>query len=161
MDENRLRSAHYLGVTALIILLILSGGFISGELKKASQPPEYTGFHDIVINDFVDENFSCNGDLALGKALFSTNCQRCHLVDRKLTGPALKYVESRWSDTTNLYAWIKNSQKFLLTGDKYANDLFKQYNTIMPAFPELQDSDIASILCYIKATGNVYNRVVQ
>lgn len=88
---------------------------------------------------------------AEGKALFTEKCQRCHLVDRKMTGPALNYVKSRWADTTNIYKWVKNSQGFLQTGDKYANDLFKQYNSVMPAFPELQDADIANILTYIDA----------
>lgn len=88
---------------------------------------------------------------AEGKALYQSKCQRCHLVDKKLTGPALQNVRTRWADSTNLYAWIKNSQSFLGTGDKYANDLYKEYNSVMPAFPELKDADIADILVYIDA----------
>ncbi len=90
---------------------------------------------------------------AEGKVLFQSKCQRCHLIDKKMTGPALMGVKDRWADTTNLYKWIKNSQGFLGTGDKYANDLFKQYNSIMPAFPELQDADIADILAFITTEG--------
>ena len=71
---------------------------------------------------------------AEGKVLYQSKCQRCHLVDKKLTGPALQNVRTRWADSTNLYAWIKNSQSFLGTGDKYANDLYKEYNSIMPVF---------------------------
>ena len=88
---------------------------------------------------------------AEGKVLYQSKCQRCHLVDKKLTGPALQNVRTRWADSTNLYAWIKNSQSFLGTGDKYANDLYKEYNSIMPAFPELSDVDVADILVYIDA----------
>ncbi len=88
---------------------------------------------------------------AEGKVLFQSKCQRCHLVDKKLTGPSLQNVRTRWADSTNLYAWIKNSQSFLGTGDKYANDLYKEYNSIMPAFPELSDADIADMLVYIDA----------
>ncbi len=87
---------------------------------------------------------------AEGKALFQGKCQRCHLVEKKMTGPALAGVQARWSDSTNLYKWIRNSQAFLATGDKYANDLYKQYNSIMPAFPELKDGDITDILTYIE-----------
>ncbi len=88
---------------------------------------------------------------AEGKALYQSKCQRCHLVDKKMTGPALQNVRTRWSDSTNLYSWIKNSQAFLGTGDAYANALYKEYNSIMPAFPELKDADIADILVYIDA----------
>lgn len=87
-----------------------------------------------------------------GKALFSQNCASCHAVNKKLTGPALAGVEDRWSDKKNLYAWIKNSQAFLKTGDAYANKLYNEYNKIaMNQFPNLSDKDIDAILTYIKA----------
>lgn len=87
-----------------------------------------------------------------GKALFSQNCASCHAVHKNLTGPALAGVEDRWSEKNNLYAWIRNSQAFLKTGDKYANDLYLRYNkTQMNAFPALTDADIDAILAYIKS----------
>lgn len=95
-------------------------------------------------------NTSFAGD-AEGKVLFQSNCQRCHLIDKKMTGPALAGVRSRWSDSTNIYKWVKNSAAFLATGDKYANDLKREYKSDMPAFPQLKDQDIADILVYIDA----------
>jgi mono/diheme cytochrome c family protein len=87
-----------------------------------------------------------------GKALFSQNCASCHAVNKKLTGPALAGVEDRWSDKKNLYAWIKNNQAFLKTGDAYANKLYNEYNkTAMNLFPALTDKDIDAILAYIKS----------
>ena len=87
-----------------------------------------------------------------GKALFSQNCASCHAVNKKLTGPALAGVEDRWSDKKNLYAWIKNNQAFLKTGDAYANKLYNEYNkTAMNLFPNLSDKDIDAILAYIKS----------
>jgi cytochrome c2 len=88
---------------------------------------------------------------AEGKELYTTNCARCHMIDKKLVGPALQGVRDRWPDSTNLYKWIKNSQAFLQTGDKYANDLFREYNSVMQAFPDLTDANIADILLYIDA----------
>ena len=88
-----------------------------------------------------------------GKALFSQNCASCHAVDKKLTGPALKGVEDRWSgNRKNLHAWIKNSGSYLKTGDKYTNDLFKEYNGVsMTAFDgALDDKQIDAILDYVK-----------
>ena len=60
---------------------------------------------------------------ANGQALFSSNCASCHAVHKDLTGPALAGVEERWGDKERLYAWIRNNQAFLKTGDKYANEL--------------------------------------
>jgi cytochrome c551/c552 len=86
-----------------------------------------------------------------GKALFSANCASCHAIDKKLTGPALMGVEDRWPDQKKLYAWIRNNQAFLKTGDAYANNLYNEYNkTAMNLFPNLTDAEIGAILKYIK-----------
>ena len=51
-----------------------------------------------------------------------------------------------------MYAWIKNNQAFLKTGDAYANKLYNEYNkTAMNLFPNLADKDIDAILAYIKS----------
>jgi len=90
-------------------------------------------------------------DPAKGKALFQTNCASCHNVHKKLTGPALAGVEDRWPDKKLLHQWIHNSASVLATGDKYANDLFNQYNkTAMTAFPQLSNEEIDDILAYVK-----------
>ncbi len=87
-----------------------------------------------------------------GKTLFQTNCAACHAVHKKSTGPALSGVEDRWTDKAKLHAWIKNSAAVLKSGDKYANDLYLEYNkTAMPAFSSLSDGDIDAILAYIKS----------
>src|SRR6478672_4468848 len=41
-----------------------------------------------------------------GKSLFQQNCQSCHALDKRLTGPALRGAMSRgpWGDRKNLYA---------------------------------------------------------
>lgn len=89
-------------------------------------------------------------DPGAGKALFQQNCASCHNVHKKLTGPALAGVEGRWADKKLLHQWIRNSASVLATGDKYANDLFVQFNKLpMTAFPALKDADIDNILAYI------------
>lgn len=85
-----------------------------------------------------------------GKALFEANCKSCHAIDANLTGPALRGVEERVPDQKLLYAWIKNNQAVLATGNKYFNDLYNQWNkTAMNTFTGLADADIAAILKYI------------
>ncbi len=89
---------------------------------------------------------------ANGQAIFSANCASCHAVHKQLTGPALAGVEERWGDKKRLYSWIRNSQAFLKTGDKYANELYLKYNkTQMNAFPNLTDPEIDAILAYVKS----------
>jgi hypothetical protein len=57
-------------------------------------------------------------------------------------------------DRGKLRAWIHNSQAYLKTGDKYANELYLKWNkTAMNAFPQLSDKDIDAILDYVKLAG--------
>lgn len=87
-----------------------------------------------------------------GKALFNANCASCHQAHKPSTGPALAGVEARWSSKENLHAWIRNSAAFLKTGDKYANDLFIQWNkTPMNLFPNLTTEEIDAILNYVNS----------
>lgn len=87
-----------------------------------------------------------------GKTLFKANCARCHYItDQKMIGPGLAGVMGRWGgDQGKITSWIKNSQDFLKTGDKYANDLFaSNNNSVMPSF-NLKDEEIADILAYVE-----------
>jgi len=93
-----------------------------------------------------------------GEALFKQNCASCHAIDKKLVGPALGWVEDRWKSRGNLFAYIRDNQKFMQpvtdTFDRdrgYARFLYCQYNkTAMNIFPELADKDIDGILRYIR-----------
>lgn len=90
-----------------------------------------------------------------GKALFKANCAQCHNRNMKdnLTGPALGGTQERWAGKEELlYAWIRNSQAVIATGDPYAVSLYNQWNKVlMNPFPNLTDDDIASLLVYIDA----------
>ena len=86
-----------------------------------------------------------------GQALFSQNCASCHAVHKDLTGPALAGVEERWGDNKRLYAWIRNNQAVIKSGDSYAVALYNKWNkTAMNLFPNLTDPEIAAMLAYIK-----------
>lgn len=95
-----------------------------------------------------------DGDVAKGKSLFNTNCAACHHLDKKMTGPALRFVEQRLADDKGLdrewlYSWIKNSSALIKSGDAYANEVFNEYGgAAMTAFPQLSDEDLNNILAY-------------
>ncbi len=87
-----------------------------------------------------------------GHALFTANCASCHKVDKKLVGPALAGVESRWPSRDKIHAWVHNSTKVIQSNDPYAVSLFNENNkTQMTAFPQLSDKDIDAILDYVKS----------
>ena len=95
-----------------------------------------------------------DGDPVKGKSLFNANCAACHQLDKKMTGPALRYVETRLSedeglDRAWLNAWIRNSSALIKSGDAYANKIYAEYNgSAMTAFPQLSDQDLSDILAY-------------
>lgn len=94
------------------------------------------------------------GEWQVGKQLFYTRCASCHMVNKEMTGPALKGVENRWPDKQILYAFIRNSQE-IIGKDKYARELWLQYNqTIMLPHPDLTDQQIAQILGYINSVSD-------
>jgi len=97
-------------------------------------------------------SLSAQADLDAGKALFRNNCASCHNKSMKddMTGPALGGVEERWESEELLYAWIRNSSAVIATGDAYAVGLYNEWNkSVMTAFPNLSDEEIASVLGYI------------
>jgi cytochrome c551/c552 len=88
-----------------------------------------------------------------GKKLFYAKCASCHMVNKDMTGPALKGVETRWPDKEKLYAFIRNSEE-VIRSDKYARELWLQWNqTAMLPHPDLKDEDIEAILGYIRQVG--------
>ncbi len=92
------------------------------------------------------ENLSTNEN---GKKLFYAKCASCHMVNKDMTGPALKGVEDRWPDHEKLYAFIRNSEE-IIGKDKYARELWLEWNqTQMLPHPDLTDTDIRDILNYI------------
>lgn len=86
-----------------------------------------------------------------GKKLFMARCASCHMVNKELSGPALKGVTGRWPNLQKLYAFIRNSEE-MVRSDAYSRQLWLKYNqTIMPAQPDLTDVQIQQILSYIES----------
>jgi hypothetical protein len=73
------------------------------------------------------------------------------MVNKEMTGPALRGVENRWPDKNKLYAFIRNSEEIIKT-DPYAHSLWMQYNqTPMNKQPDLTDAQIRQVLDYINS----------
>ncbi len=119
--------------------------------QLASKIP-YLGL--VILLTFTTSLNAQEGDPAKGKTLFNTNCASCHNLDRDMTGPKLRYVESRLEEEQGLdrewlTKWIRNSAGLIKSGDAYANQVFNEWNqTPMTAFAALEDQDIADILAW-------------
>lgn len=87
--------------------------------------------------------------IAAGDALFKNNCAQCHAVNDKVVGPALAGISKR-RPITWIIPWIHNSSKVIASGDEYAVKLFNEYGKQqMPAFPQLSDKEITSIVAWV------------
>ncbi len=96
--------------------------------------------------------------VAEGKTLFNNNCATCHAVTNEVVvGPGLKGINER-RQLDWLINWIRNPQKVIESGDKYAVDLYNKFNKqIMPGFGDLTDQQIQSILAYVDVSGSGEN----
>ncbi|NBC57173.1 MAG: c-type cytochrome [Bacteroidetes bacterium] len=92
------------------------------------------------------------GDPEAGEKLFKSLCAACHKPYERAVGPALHGVVNKYDgDFEWLYAWIKNSQKLIKSGDSRAVAIYEEYNqTAMNAFPQLSNQDIDNILAYVE-----------
>jgi mono/diheme cytochrome c family protein len=89
--------------------------------------------------------------IAAGDALFKNNCAQCHAVNDKVVGPALAGISKRRTISW-LIPWVKNSSKVIASGDEYAVKLFNDNGKQqMPAFPQLADNDIKSIIAWVSS----------
>ena len=108
----------------------------------------------LFLSIFYSPLLAQDADPVKGKSLFNANCAACHQLDKKMTGPALRYVENRLSEDEGLdrewlNAWIRNSAAVIKSGDAYANKIYAEYNgAAMTAFPQFSDEDISNILAY-------------
>jgi len=135
---------------------VFSNKFVSKLFKKLTKlnSLKFYTFYLFFIISFVSITYGQEADLVVGKALFNTNCASCHKLDRKMTGPALRYVEKRLAEDEGLdrewlYSWIRNSSAMIKSGDAYAVKIYEEYNkSAMTAYPQLTNADIDNILAY-------------
>lgn len=84
-----------------------------------------------------------------GEALYKAQCQTCHELGRRKTGPALASVTDRlplnW-----LLDFIDSPKRVLESGDDYANFLVTKYPLVMPDFDFLDREDKMAVLAYIR-----------
>src|SRR5690606_21494079 len=94
------------------------------------------------------------GDATAGEALFKANCASCHKPDEDMTGPALQGARQRWIDNSseeNFYAWVKNSQGVIKSGDGYAASLFAEWNKTIMTPQAVTNQQIDDIFAFVES----------
>ena len=87
---------------------------------------------------------------AQGEKLFRGNCASCHKPDQDMVGPAVKGARARWEGQGDIYAWIKDSQRYLKsTGNPYATALFEKWKKSVMTPAAVTDEEIDAILHYV------------
>ncbi len=85
-----------------------------------------------------------------GEKLFKNNCFVCHDIHQQKIGPALADVHNRMPEEW-IKAFITNSQKVINSGDKYAVDLYNEFNkTLMTPF-DFSDDELNAVIEFIKS----------
>jgi hypothetical protein len=117
-------------------ILIISSGFliltigISYFLYSFSEP-QYAGCTTEIPKSFcgtVSANLSENA--IEGKKLFNINCAACHLLDKNMTGPALRGIKSRHEFPYDNYVFdfVTKEDSLNKINDSYTKVLNEEYN---------------------------------
>ena len=136
--------------SAYALLLVLGLASVALFINKLSSVPSSVQRSSTTTASLITESKKIKN--VAGKNMFQSNCQSCHALEKTITGPALKDVETRgpWTDRKNLVQWVKNPAA-MIGENAYAKELFQQYNgQMMPAFSQLTEEQIGSIFDYIK-----------
>ena len=136
-------------------------------MRRDSIPPIFkllfftTFLFLIFIRSYGQEVPTEEANISKGRDLFNANCKTCHSVQKRLVGPALENVYDRAPSMEWIFEFVKNSQKVIQSGDKYAVKLYAEYNqTEMTSFA-FENEEILDILAYIKdETDNSAEEVV-
>lgn len=128
---------------------LLALGAIMGVILIIWFSQRFQNIHKIEENNHPIA-MTINEKIILGEKLFDSHCANCHgTLVSKLTGPALGGVTRKRSKEW-LYAFTRNSQEMIASGDPEAVAVWKEWTpAIMTPFPDLTDEELSNIFGYI------------
>ena len=122
-----------------MILVVLTTVSCAIDERSAESSPPARITRDQPIDTLADR----------GTALYEMHCARCHHLLRTSTASPLGGI-SEFRDSAYLYRSVKNFMELVEEGNSIAMCMYEKYaRSPMPAFPDLSDHDVGSILYYI------------
>ncbi|HEA20498.1 hypothetical protein LCGC14_1952030 [marine sediment metagenome] len=100
-------------------------------------------FKDISFDSEIDQELA-----AAGEGKFKTICTACHMVDKRMIGPALKGVYERRNP-----AWVMNmiiGPDKMLKEDPIAKALLKEYNNAIMLNQNLSEDETRQVAEYLR-----------
>ncbi|MDB9882933.1 c-type cytochrome [Bacteroidia bacterium] len=108
-----------------------------------------------LLTEPVNGQESSDARIEEGSNLFASNCASCHALNKKVVGPALGGVVSKYDgDYEWIISWIKNNVKLTKSGDARAAEASAIDASVMNIFENLSDNEITSILMYVENGGD-------
>ena len=149
------KSKHITKAIIRAALLIVAVGLIyygismnnKTEDAAETRPPVILSYNEIMNTPSIIN----------GKSLFNEKCASCHGLNKTDEMILGRIVDSAY-DKNVLYAFIRNSDSMIKSGNIYYNGLYKEYGIMMTSFPNLTDSALDNIMLYIKAV-KIYQRI--
>ncbi|CAN5316520.1 hypothetical protein BH23BAC1_BH23BAC1_50620 [soil metagenome] len=86
--------------------------------------------------------------IGLGEQLFTQNCSACHNFKSRGNGPELSGVIREVSPAW-LKHFIRNLPKLIEEDDPRAVQLYEEYKNYMPAFPNLDETQLEALLAFL------------
>ena len=98
----------------------------------------------------VDKNPISSDTAAItnGKSSFIQSCSGCHNFRQDGIGPQLGGLTSIVSPDW-IQQFVRDPKKIIESGDPRAQQLYKKYKVIMPAFPTIKDETMIGIIAYL------------
>lgn len=152
-----LRPVSFLSITVLLFFLLSLNS-----VRAQSDSTEVEASNNSASTETATSQGGISDEaiIAEGESLFKANCRACHAVKQQLVGPALAGVYDR-QDMDWIKAFVKNSQAVIASGDQYAVALYEEYNnTVMTSF-NLSDSEIESVIAYVRFEAEKVEEVVE
>lgn len=121
---------------------------VKAEASSSEVPVDLS---NIGLGPITSYEFSASVDTDLaekGKSIYAGKCTACHLVDRRMIGPALKDVYDRRSPEWVLNMLLNTNE--MLQKDPIAKALLKEYNNALMINQNLSEDEAKAVAEYLR-----------
>ena len=117
---------------------------------SCNQQKEDKPFRCATCDDEMSKNEMADTAHSKGRILFMAKCSSCHNAStKKSAGPGLACVLSRIPSRNWAYAFVRNADSMIKSGDAYSVKIYNENShAVQTQFPDLSREEIDEILDY-------------